>query len=334
MIDTQSGDVRYAIIGSGGQFDIGNDLVAVPWSAVEVKQQVLTLNRSLSEMRQAPRFSEDRLAELTQPSVAAMVYNYYLVPEEQRQQGNQGQQGQPPQQSNQQQQHAQQRQQSQQSSNQGQQQAQTQQPHLLVGRDIVTMLLLPALKSTREVRGTDVMSMSGQEVGSIDKIMIDTDHGHIAYILLDHGSFLGIGGDWLPVPYDAMQWSTSGQQYTLSVADRTLQQMPKLPKQDLPTTVKASQLQAFYDQYGITPYWQQMAQTTQMEEPAHGSMSATVQTVNDQQGTVTLKTSNGNTVEFEASQEMLSNLQAGDSVEVSIRPTSQQQEQRSGTQSQ
>jgi sporulation protein YlmC with PRC-barrel domain len=65
MIDTQSGDVRYAVIGSGGELDIGNDLIVVPWSAVELKQQALVLNRSLSEIQQAPRLSEDRLVELT-----------------------------------------------------------------------------------------------------------------------------------------------------------------------------------------------------------------------------------------------------------------------------
>jgi Cu/Ag efflux protein CusF len=49
------------------------------------------------------------------------------------------------------------------------------------------------------------------------------------------------------------------------------------------------------------------------------SMSATVTEVDQQEGMVTLRSSNGKTVELQVPEAMLSDLQSGDRVEVSIR---------------
>jgi hypothetical protein len=53
------------------------------------------------------------------------------------------------------------------------------------------------------------------------------------------------------------------------------------------------------------------------------SMSATVTEVDQQQGMIKLRSSNGKTVELEVPEAMLSNLQSGDRVEVSIRKATQ-----------
>jgi hypothetical protein len=48
-------------------------------------------------------------------------------------------------------------------------------------------------------------------------------------------------------------------------------------------------------------------------------MQATIQDVDRENGSVTLRSADGKSVELEVPQSMLSDLQAGDSVEVSIR---------------
>jgi hypothetical protein len=53
------------------------------------------------------------------------------------------------------------------------------------------------------------------------------------------------------------------------------------------------------------------------------SMSATVTEVDQQQGMIKLRSSNGKTVELEVPEAMLSDLQSGDRVEVSIRKATQ-----------
>jgi sporulation protein YlmC with PRC-barrel domain len=59
--------------------------------------------------------------------------------------------------------------------------------------------------SATEVRGTEIESADGQFVGEVDRIMIDTDHGHVAYMLIARGGLLGGAEEWIPVPFDALQ---------------------------------------------------------------------------------------------------------------------------------
>jgi hypothetical protein len=67
---------------------------------------------------------------------------------------------------------------------------------------------------------------------------------------------------------------------------------------------------------------QQTGQSTMGTSSQHDqgqSMSATVTEVDQQQGMIKLRSSNGKTVELEVPEAMLSDLQSGDRVEVSIR---------------
>lgn len=63
----------------------------------------------------------------------------------------------------------------------------------------------------------------------------------------------------------------------------------------------------------------QMGQTGQQSMGQGQGMQATVQDIDKENGSVTLRSSKGKSVELEVPQSMLSDLQAGDSVEVSIR---------------
>lgn len=64
VLDSQSGNIRYAAISVGGFLGIGDKLVAVPWNSINVQQDQegeiqLTLNMSREQLEQAPGFDED-----------------------------------------------------------------------------------------------------------------------------------------------------------------------------------------------------------------------------------------------------------------------------------
>jgi sporulation protein YlmC with PRC-barrel domain len=107
-----------------------------------------------------------------------------------------------------------------------------------------------------EVRGTAVESTDGQYVGDIDKIMIDTDHGHVAYVLIAPGGVLSGPEEWLPVPFEALQWLPQGF-YKLNVDAQQLKQVRGIAKQELPAQMRTQQLQKLYERFGVTPYWEQ-----------------------------------------------------------------------------
>jgi sporulation protein YlmC with PRC-barrel domain len=306
MMDMQGGNVRYALIGEGGFLGMGEDLIPVPWRALEFSPQTLRLNKSLAELRSVPRYSADRLFELTEPEIERRIVDYYLTTTPgQAQQGAQRQQ----------QARREQRRQGQQGTQQ--QQTSTVKPFVLVDRDLVTLLTPPALATAQQIRGVEVVGSMGEEMGEIDEIMIDPDHGQIAYVLLERGGFLGFGEEWIPVPFEALQMS--GDNFMLTRTEAQLRRMPQLPREDFPTQVSAEHLRQLYAEYNVTPYWERAWQTAGQAGQQGVSIAATVQDKDPQQGTLTLQTTTGSTVDLQVSPQLLSTLQTGDRVEVTIR---------------
>ena len=49
------------------------------------------------------------------------------------------------------------------------------------------------LLSTSSLRNTTVVNRQGEDLGSIEDLMLDPQNGRIEYAVLDFGGFLGIG---------------------------------------------------------------------------------------------------------------------------------------------
>jgi hypothetical protein len=63
--------------------------------------------------------------------------------------------------------------------------------------------------------------------------MIDSDHGHVAYVLISEGGLLSGSQPWILVPFKALEWSPEGC-YTLSVNQQQLAQVQGLPNASCP----------------------------------------------------------------------------------------------------
>ena len=118
------------------------------------------------------------------------------------------------------------------------------------------MLAPPALMSPTEIRGATVSARNGDDIGDIDRVMVDTARGQVPYVLVGRGGFLGMGEEWVPVPFQALSWSAGNEGFVLNANEDQLKRMQSLPKQDLPAQVRTSDLKRLYDSFGVTPYWQ------------------------------------------------------------------------------
>lgn len=262
LIDPQSGSVRYALIGSGGLFDIGEDITPVPWSSLTMspgrEATDIMLNADLDTLRQGQRFSRQDLQRLTEPTLMTQVVGLF-APQGNRQgsgatnpqqaqsgSGSSGSAGSQPQAS----------QAGQSASGQSAQApGGSDRPMVLVGQELITTLIPRALASPDTLRGSTVQSSSGEDIGDIDRLMIDIDRGRVPYVLVGRGGFLGFGEDWLPVPLQALTWSPSDEGYILNADQSKLQQMPTLRKEALPAQIRTTDLQKLYDRFGVRPYW-------------------------------------------------------------------------------
>ena len=55
-----------------------------------------------------------------------------------------------------------------------------------------------------KVEGTAVYGADEQQIGSIERVMIDKRSGKVSYAVLSFGGFLGIGDDHYPLPWNSL----------------------------------------------------------------------------------------------------------------------------------
>jgi PRC-barrel domain len=60
------------------------------------------------------------------------------------------------------------------------------------------------LISSEKVDGTAVYNRAGDHVGSIHHLMIDKFTGHVEYAVMSFGGFLGMGENYHPLPWRAL----------------------------------------------------------------------------------------------------------------------------------
>lgn len=85
-----------------------------------------------------------------------------------------------------------------------------------------------------ELKGTNVKTPTGEKLGDVKEIVIDTN-GHVSYLALSVGGFLGMGDRLVAVPWDALTFSLSGDKgdkgdtrlITLASTKEELEQAPQ-----------------------------------------------------------------------------------------------------------
>jgi sporulation protein YlmC with PRC-barrel domain len=275
IIDSQNGAVEYVLIGGRGNFDLGGHLAAVPWSVLQQPgpQGPVALKIGANQLAQAPLINRNLLYELNSPGWRSRIYGYFgpyaygpYAPYYGYWYGAYRAPVYPPYAVAGQPQGAQTGQQSARQE-QGQQQAQSQQnpqnqgsAGLSVSQNgVVSVLASPSSVSPTGLRSALVFARNGDQIGQIDQVLIDTERGKVAYILLKRGGFLGLNPTWFALPIQTIVWSpfNPGYGYRLTVNEQLLDGVPPVPvnQQHLTTKVPRQELAQLYQHFGIEPYW-------------------------------------------------------------------------------
>ena len=227
VVDLSRGEAIYALIGAGGELDLGADRIALPFPALQLtdvpREGPISVNQPLDKLRNAMHYPPGNLGQLSSTDQMRQAYENFgvvmpsgfIVPPA-------GVGSHPSR-------------------------------YMLVRPSQLAMLDTNA--TARQVRGMDVERKNGDMVGEIDQIVIDTKIGRIAYLLLSSGGFLGIGNDWVPVPPEAISWSADKNSFELNDKGVKPEAMQRLHRTDLPTRVHREQLEALYNRFHVKPYW-------------------------------------------------------------------------------
>ena len=105
--------------------------------------------------------------------------------------------------------------------------------------------------SASSIAGTKVVNPTGEDLGSIEDLMLDTDTGEVAYAVLSFGGFLGLGDKLFAIPWEALTIDTANHAFVLDVDREKLENAPGFDKDDWPTTADSTWMRDLHRHYGF-----------------------------------------------------------------------------------
>lgn len=110
------------------------------------------------------------------------------------------------------------------------------------------------LIASDKVEGTKVFDLSGEQIGSIERILVEKRGGKVSYAVLSFGGFLGMGQEHYPLPWSKLEYDESLGGYRVDVSKDQLEGAPRYEREsdDFWTAENGRRV---YDYYGVTPYW-------------------------------------------------------------------------------
>jgi hypothetical protein len=78
-----------------------------------------------------------------------------------------------------------------------------------------------------KVEGTPVYRTNGDEVGQIERVMIDKLCGKVAYAVMSFGGFLGMGDNYYPLPWSVLTYNPNLDGYEVNLSEQQLKNAPK-----------------------------------------------------------------------------------------------------------
>jgi sporulation protein YlmC with PRC-barrel domain len=103
--------------------------------------------------------------------------------------------------------------------------------------------------------GDNVHNSAGENLGTIEEIMLDVPTGRIAYAVLSFGGFLGLGNKLFAVPWGALTLDEREHEFILNVDKKQLQNAPGFDKDNWPDMADQTWGSQVHDYYGSQPYW-------------------------------------------------------------------------------
>jgi hypothetical protein len=83
-----------------------------------------------------------------------------------------------------------------------------------------------ALIAATKVKGTIVYNMHGENLGSVEDIMIDKATGRAIYAVMSFGGFLGMAEKHHPLPWATLKYDTAKGGYLVNLDKKTLTEAP------------------------------------------------------------------------------------------------------------
>jgi hypothetical protein len=106
-----------------------------------------------------------------------------------------------------------------------------------------------------KVEGTPVKNGRGEQLGTIERVMIDKRSGKVAYAIMAFGGFLGTGEHRHPLPWSVLTYDTDLDAYVVDLDKDKLQDAPTFMPNENVDWADEAWARNIHDYYGARPYW-------------------------------------------------------------------------------
>lgn len=105
------------------------------------------------------------------------------------------------------------------------------------------------------LRGDKVVNGEREELGTVDRFMVDLENGCVAYALLSSVEPAGRVNQLFAVPWSALKVDTVERQFVLNVDKSVFERAPGFDKDHWPNMADRDWGAEVASYYGAKPYW-------------------------------------------------------------------------------
>ncbi|HSJ28813.1 MAG TPA: PRC-barrel domain-containing protein [Acidimicrobiia bacterium] len=113
----------------------------------------------------------------------------------------------------------------------------------------------PRVLSTSTLTGDDVVNREEAKLGNLKDLMIDLDHGRIAYAVLSRGGLAGLGEKLFAVPWVLFEVDGDSHRLILDLSEDVLDNSPGFDPDHWPSFGDREWATQVHEHYGLAPYW-------------------------------------------------------------------------------
>ena len=125
----------------------------------------------------------------------------------------------------------------------------------IVGGEANTSGPGPEVMAADTLEGDKVVNAKGEDLGTIEDIMIDVQRGRVAYAVMSCGGFAGLGGKLFAIPWSALTLDANRHCFVLDADRERFEKAPGFDKHHWPSMADDSWATQVHEFYGVRPYW-------------------------------------------------------------------------------
>ena len=108
------------------------------------------------------------------------------------------------------------------------------------------------MHKSSDIVGQKVVSQNGEDLGSIDNLVIGDD-GQVQYVILAKGGVLGVGAEYVPIPWQAANLRMHEDKLTASIDKQQLDNAPSFEGENWGQIASPQYEQEVHGYFGSSP---------------------------------------------------------------------------------